>query len=63
MQFCPGSEQVEDIFTNPFTKQNYVSLRDIIGVRDTSFVSCGVLGYMINYKLRDILIFSIFPTI
>jgi hypothetical protein len=34
MQLCPSS-QVEDIFTKHFTEQKFVSLRDILGVKDT----------------------------
>jgi hypothetical protein len=36
MKLYPSSEKVEKIFTKDFTKQNFVSLRDILGVRDTS---------------------------
>jgi hypothetical protein len=36
MQFCPYSEQVGDIFTESFTEHKFVSLKDILGVRDTS---------------------------
>jgi hypothetical protein len=36
MQFCPSSEKVVAIFTNPFTEHEFVSSRDILGVRETS---------------------------
>jgi len=36
MQLSQSSEKVEDIFTKPFTKNEFVSSRDIIGVRETS---------------------------
>eukprot|EP00253_Pinus_taeda_P008206 PITA_08206 len=35
LQFCPSAEQTADIFTKTFTEQNFRSLHDRLGVKDT----------------------------